>query len=306
MRKFILSLGVAALTLGALTSCNKSDSSADADKPFNDSLAVALGEFVGMQQNQSFDGLKHQMDSATYAKMSKKEFLEGVKAVLMADTSKMAYFQGMQIGMQLMQPVNGLNREGISLDPDVIYKAFENVFMQDSVSTPDVYYANYQTIADKLQQRMQEKQAARLRESKEYKDNTEAGKAYIEKVKKEGYTQAPSGIVYKIDNPGDAKKVKPTDKVSIRYKGMKTDGKVFDQTKEKPYLARANAFIPGFNEALTLVGKGGKYTVVIPGELAYGDNGAGGLIGPNETLIFEVEVIDAQPTPDDNAPAPKK
>ena len=75
------------------------------------------------------------------------------------------------------------------------------------------------------------------------------------------------------------------------------DGTVFDETKGNPYTSSASAFIPGFNEALTMLGKGGKMTVIIPGELAYGLDGAGNLIGPNETLVFDIEIADVQPAP---------
>ena len=129
----------------------------------------------------------------------------------------------------------------------------------------------------------------------------------LPKLVKEGYTKAPSGIVYKIENAGTGDKVKAADRVKIFYHGKKTDGTIFDETKDNPYSSSASAFIPGFNEALTMLGKGGKMTVVIPGELAYGLSGAGNLIGPNETLVFDIEVVDIEPaaTPA-AAPAAKK
>ena len=145
--------------------------------------------------------------------------------------------------------------------------------------------------------RAREIEQKRIAESDDNKKNIEAGKEYAEKALKEGYTKAPSGIVYKIENAGTGAKVQPTDKVSIFYKGKKVDGTVFDETKEAPYTASASAFIPGFNEALTMLAKGGKMTVIIPGDLASGLEGAGNLIGPNETRVFDIEVSDIPPGP---------
>lgn len=296
MRKILLSLGVAAVAVGALTSCGKSDKNVSAaDQALGDSIATALGEFAAVQaQNQLAQMMAwNAVDSAKY---SKADFLAGLKAVLDADTSKLAYFDGIRSGLQLIQPVTGIsNNYDIPVNPEKLYEAFKKVYMQDSVADPNAYYMAYQEVMGKAQSRIQEIEMEKIRQSKEYKENGEAGKAYAEKMLGQGYTKSTSGIVYKIENPGEGEKVQPTDRVAIYYKGMKTDGEVFDQTQDKPYESSANVFVPGFNEALSMLGKGGKMTVVIPAELAYGDTGAGNAIGPNETLVFEIEVESITP-----------
>lgn len=297
MRKFILSLGVVALAAGALTSCGDkgSSSASKEDKAFADTLATTLGEFAGAQQQTTFSRMKANMTEEEIAKFKKDDFLAGLRAVLESDTSRVAYYQGVQTGLQLLQPIMAVSQNyGYPVDPKTVYNAFKAVYEKDSLASADTYYAAYQEAYQKLQERAKEIEQKRLAESKENKENLEAGKAFADKALKDGYTKAPSGIVYKIDNAGTGNKVQPTDKVSIFYKGKKVDGTVFDETKTDPYTASASAFIPGFNEALTMLAKGGKMTVIIPGELAYGLEGAGNLIGPNETLVFDIEVADIQ------------
>lgn len=300
MRKILLCLGVAALAVGALSSCgNKGDKKYSAeDQALGDSVATSTGEFAAMmainQQNQmkaynpDFDSLKY----------NKEDFLAGLKVVLDADTNKTAFYDGIQMGLQLMPGLRAMtNNFDIPVDANLVYDAFKKVYMKDSIGDPNAYYMAYQELMGRVRERAQEIEMQKLRESKEYKENGETGKAYAEKMLSQGYKKSASGIVYKIDNPGEGEKIQPSDRVAIHYKGMKTDGSVFDQTQEKPYESSASVFVPGFNEALTMLAKGGKMTVVIPAELAYGDTGAGDIIGPNETLVFEIEVADITPAP---------
>lgn len=298
MKKIILSLGVAALVGASLTSCGGDKSSASSEqKAFADTLATTLGEFAGAQQNANYLRMKAQMTPEEFAKFNKADFLAGMRSVMEADTSKQAYFQGIQLGLQLMQPVIGVSQQyDYPVDAKVVYEAFKKVYEQDSVASAEEYYAAYQMAFQQLQTRAREIELKKISESDENKKNVADGEAYMAKALKEGYTKSPNGIVYKIENPGTGNKVQPADKVSILYKGSKTDGSVFDETKDgKAYTASASAFVPGFNEALSLLAKGGKMTVIIPGELAYGLEGAGNLIGPNETLVFDIEVTDVQP-----------
>lgn len=309
MRKIILSLAVASLAAGALSSCGSKNETASAeDKAFADSVATAFGQFAAVQQQTNFTRMKAQLTPEELAKFDKEAFLKGLKDVLTADTTKTSYFMGLSAGMQLIQPIMSLNQQyGYPVDADVVYEAFKKVYMQDSIANPEEFYTAYQNISQQLQERINAREEKRIAESKENKENIAKGKAYVAKMVKEGYTKAPSGIVYKIENAGTGDKVKAADRVKIFYHGKKTDGTIFDETKDNPYSSSASAFIPGFNEALTMLGKGGKMTVVIPGELAYGLSGAGNLIGPNETLVFDIEVVDVEPSATPAAaPAAKK
>ncbi len=302
MKKILLTLGAAAIVGASFVSCDKGgDNKVSAeDKAFGDSIAVALGEFAGAQQNNQFNRMATQLDSSEVAKYSRDDFMRGLKTVLAADTSKLAYYQGLMFGLQLIQPINGMtNQYGFPVDKDVVLKAFQKVFDMpaDTVQAKgQEYYMAYSTLFQEAETRMKARQAAERAGSPEAQEALSKGKAYAEKMTKEGYTRAESGLVYKIENPGTGDKVKASDKVKINYVGKHIDGKVFDQTQpDQPYTSAANSFVPGFTEALQLVGKGGKVTVVIPTDLAYGADGTGNVIGPNETLVFDIEVLDINP-----------
>ena len=125
--------------------------------------------------------------------------------------------------------------------------------------------------------------------------NAAAGKEYQEIMRhKSGVVTLPSGLQYEIIKEGSGAKPKATDKVRVHYHGTLINGVVFDSSVERgePAEFPLNAVIPGWTEILQLMPVGSKWRVVIPSELAYGSHGAGDVIRPNMTLIFEIELLD--------------
>jgi FKBP-type peptidyl-prolyl cis-trans isomerase FklB len=111
-------------------------------------------------------------------------------------------------------------------------------------------------------------------------------------VKKDGVKTTASGLQYKVIKSGTGPSPKPTDTVKVHYTGTLIDGTVFDSSVQRgePATFPVNGVIPGWTEALQLMKVGDKWQLVIPAKLAYGEEGPGP-IGPNSTLIFEVELL---------------
>ncbi len=122
----------------------------------------------------------------------------------------------------------------------------------------------------------------------------EKGEAFLrENAKKEGVKQLPSGLQVKIINPGNETKPKSSDQVEVHYRGTTIDGKEFDSSykRKETITFGLKQVIRGWTEGMQLIGEGGKAELYIPANLAYGMRGAPPVIGPDETLIFEVELI---------------
>ncbi len=114
---------------------------------------------------------------------------------------------------------------------------------------------------------------------------------------KEGVTTTADGLQYRIIKSGSGRRVTSgADKVTVMYKGWTIDGNVFDQTQPGATATfPAGALIPGWVEALRLMKEGDEWQLVIPSDLGYGDQGAGGAIGPNQTLVFNMTLVSVQP-----------
>ncbi|MDE5981628.1 MAG: FKBP-type peptidyl-prolyl cis-trans isomerase [Duncaniella sp.] len=124
--------------------------------------------------------------------------------------------------------------------------------------------------------------------------NAEAGKAFLaENGKRVEVKTTPSGLQYEVITEGNGQQPTADDRVEVHYTGTLIDGTVFDSSVERgvPATFGVTQVIPGWVEALQLMKEGSKWKLFIPSELAYGPQGAGGLIGPNSTLIFEVELL---------------
>ncbi|MEM7551562.1 MAG: FKBP-type peptidyl-prolyl cis-trans isomerase [Bacteroidota bacterium] len=124
--------------------------------------------------------------------------------------------------------------------------------------------------------------------------NLEEGKAFLEENgKKEGIITLESGLQYEVLEEGSGKTPAATDKVTTHYHGTLIDGTVFDSSVDRgePIQFPVNGVIPGWTEALQLMKEGSKWKLYVPSELAYKERGAGQVIGPHSTLIFEVELI---------------
>ena len=127
------------------------------------------------------------------------------------------------------------------------------------------------------------------------KKNKEEGARFLEENKKaEGVTALPSGLQYKVVQESSGEKPGPEDIVVVRYEGKLLDGTVFDSTEHRgnqPLTIGVNNVIKGWSEGLQLMTVGSTYMFYIPGDLAYGAQGFGQLIGPNATLVFKVELV---------------
>lgn len=129
----------------------------------------------------------------------------------------------------------------------------------------------------------------------EGEENLKRSKDFLaENANKEGITTLESGLQYEVLKEGNGPKPEATDQVKVTYHGTLLDGTVFDSSVERGDTAqfRVNGVIKGWQEALQLMPVGAKWKLYIPSDLAYGERGTGSDIGPNETLTFEVELID--------------
>jgi len=146
------------------------------------------------------------------------------------------------------------------------------------------------TFFQKQQMEKQKEMAA-----KNFSENKKAGEKFLAENKtKEGVITTESGLQYIVLKEGTGRKPQPTDTIKINYHGTTINGDVFDSTirRNKPYVSKANVFVPGFNEALLNIKVGGKHKVFIPQELAYGFQQRGQLIKPYSPLVFEIELLE--------------
>jgi len=124
-------------------------------------------------------------------------------------------------------------------------------------------------------------------------ENKQQGGAFLaENAKKEGVKTTASGLQYLVLKEGTGKTPTAQDKVTVNYRGTLISGKEFDASEGITFPL--NRVIPGWTEGLQLMKEGAKYRLFLPPKLAYGERGAGGVIGPNETLIFDVELIEVK------------
>jgi UDP-GlcNAc:undecaprenyl-phosphate/decaprenyl-phosphate GlcNAc-1-phosphate transferase len=189
------------------------------------------------------------------------------------------------IGVQVAKTLKG---QGIDVNPDLLVKGLRDALSGQKLLMSD---EDLNTTMAALQQEMTQKQMQA--KAKEADDNKKAGDAFLtDNGKKDGVVTLPSGLQYKIVKPTEGKKPSDADTVSCNYRGTLIDGTEFDKSEAgQPATFQVGAVIPGFKEALKLMQVGSTWQFFIPPNLAYGERGAGNVIGPNTTLIFEVELL---------------
>ncbi len=195
---------------------------------------------------------------------------------------KLSYSIGYDMG-------NNLKKQSIDVDPDALAKGLKDALTGNKAEISDQEMRDTITA---FQKEFMAKRAERMKELAE--KNKKEGDAFLaENKKKEGVVTLPSGLQYKVLKEGTGKIPQKTDKVKVNYKGSLIDGTEFDSSYKRgePAVFEADKVIPGWTEVLQLMKEGSKWEVFIPANLAYGERGAGGVIGPNQTLIFEIELL---------------
>lgn len=190
---------------------------------------------------------------------------------------KFSYAIGLGIGQNLL----GMGAKGIVVDD----------FAQ---AIKDVLEGNQTAISHQEAREIVNKYFGEL-EAKMNAANIEQGKAFLEENKKRpNVVTLPSGLQYEVITEGKGKKPQATDQVKCHYEGTLIDGTLFDSSVKRgqPAVFGVNQVIPGWVEALQLMPEGSKWKLYIPSELAYGAQGAGEMIPPHSTLVFEVELIE--------------
>lgn len=209
-------------------------------------------------------------------------------ATLETNIDSVSYSQGYQIG-------NFLRQQGMTdLNTDVLLAGLNAGVNDQEAQLTDM---EMQQIVQTYQQQAQ--QRAKQMQAQDAKENAQAGQDFLaENRGKDGVIETDSGIQYQVMQEGSGVSPDSSDTVRVHYKGTLLDGTVFDSSYDRgnPMTFPLNRVIAGWTEGVQLMQEGAKYKFWIPGELAYGQNPPPrSQIGPNETLVFEVELLEVNP-----------
>jgi FKBP-type peptidyl-prolyl cis-trans isomerase FklB len=198
---------------------------------------------------------------------------------------KISYIIGMDIGANF-------KKQSIDIDPDILARGIKDGL---SGAKPLISEPEAKEVMTAFEKEMRARRETVQKTAGE--KNKKEGEAFLaENKKKEGVKTLPSGLQYKVIKAGTGKKPAAADTVTTHYRGTLIDGTEFDSSykREKPATFQVSGVIPGWTEALQLMEEGAKWQLFVPPNLAYGERGAGQVIGPHATLIFEVELISIQ------------
>lgn len=202
---------------------------------------------------------------------------------LVTEKEKVSYSIGLSIGKSFKQ-------QAIEIDMDTLVKGVEDALQE---SNPLLTEEEIREVMTNLQKSLMAKK--QQEDDQVAGKNLEEGKQFLEANKKRsGVKTLPSGLQYEVIQAGAGNSPKLDDTVVTNYKGTLIDGTEFDSSykRGKPLVCPVNGVIQGWIEALQLMKPGAKWKLYIPAELAYGARSAGPVIGPNSTLIFEIELLE--------------
>ena len=202
--------------------------------------------------------------------------------VLKTEKDKVSYGIGTDIG-------KNMKKQSLDIDPDILARGIKDAFSGGDLLLTE---EELSTTMENFRNKMMAKQQTQMKVVGE--KNKKEGEAFLsENKKKKGVVSLPSGLQYEVVKAGEGDKPKATDTVTVHYRGTLIDGTEFDSSysRGQPASFRVNGVIPGWTEALQLMNTGSKWKIYIPSNLAYGERKAGGRIGPNAALIFDVELI---------------
>ena len=209
------------------------------------------------------------------------------EAALQTQNDKRSYAIGVQMAA-------GIKNQGIEVSPELVAQGLRDALAGAKLLlTDDEMGAAIEALQAEMRLKQEEARTAALEKNKT------AGDAFLaDNAKKEGVVSLPSGLQYKILTAADGKKPADADTVVCHYRGTLLNGTEFDSSYgATPATFAVKDVIPGFREAVKLMPVGSKWQFFIPSNLAYGERGAGNVIEPNATLIFEIELISIQDKP---------
>ncbi len=244
---------------------------------------ITLAPSVLAQQSDAAKPASPSTSTHKAAPSSKPSALE-----LKTQKEKASYAIGMSIA-------GSLKRDSVEVDPAILLRGMKDALAGDKLMLTE---EEARAAITELQKEAKEKKEAELKLAGE--QNKKEGEAFLaENKSKEGVVTLPSGLQYKIEKQGDGPKPTTSDTVECNYRGTLINGKEFDSSfkRGKPASFPVSGVIPGWTEILQLMPVGSKYQVFVPSELAYKGRAAGPDIGPNSTLIFEVELLSIKEKP---------
>ena len=204
------------------------------------------------------------------------------KTQLKDERDKVSYSIGLDIG-------NTFKKQSMDINPEALLSGLKDAA---SGNKPQMTEEEMKATMTAYSKTMMEKQTAAAKEAGT--KNAAAGEKFLAENKgKEGVKTTASGLQYKVIKEGTGPSPKETDTVETHYRGTLLDGTEFDSSyaRNEPATFPVNRVIKGWTEALQLMKVGSKYQLFIPANLAYGERGAGQEIGPNSTLVFDVELL---------------
>lgn len=205
---------------------------------------------------------------------------------LKTSTDSISYIIGTDLGRDFLS-------KRLQITPEAIARAIEDVQFNNKTLIDSVQKANVINNYQKQMMAQQQQQQPPVNKEQSFKNRVEGTKFLEENKKKPGVIILPSGLQYKVITDGKGAKPVAADQVTVHYRGKLINGTVFDASydRKEPATFGLTQVIKGWTEGLQQMKVGGKYELYIPSELAYGDAGAGELIGPGAVLIFEIELL---------------
>ncbi|MFH2063774.1 MAG: FKBP-type peptidyl-prolyl cis-trans isomerase [Pseudomonadota bacterium] len=210
---------------------------------------------------------------------------------LWTTSQKFSYVMGKDV-------ITALKKLNTEIDLDAFILGAEDCYHD---KTPKISKEEIDAVKKEISRSVKEKQKDMVAEVADR--NIREGEAFLkENSKKEGVIVTQSGLQYQIIKEGEGKFPKENDEVVVQYRGFLIDGKEFDSSYRRggPTKVRVNEVLPGWAEALQKMNAGSKFRIFLPAHLAYGPqySGTGGIVGPNSTIVFEVELIEIANIPE--------